>query len=218
MKMNPVMLNIPHIRQPQKSSQCGAACLAMIYQSHQHPIPIKDIWPKVKAFRANGNGENCRVNLMIRHAMEQGFIAIGVSVDDPIELIHTCLSNKIDVIALLSLGNGYAHFCVVTGFDDNCIFLNDPDQPVTSGRNCKIGNNAFIRRITPTEGSEIGKFITLILIAPKETPTISATVQCPATKHTFQTEVFSVIRLFHPMIVCVKDSVWCSEVVFNDSV
>lgn len=213
--MKSIRLDIPHIRQPKGSAKCGAACLAMIYQYHQHPMQISDIWPYVKGPGQKNHVENCRIPLMLRHAAKQNFIALGVSVDDPLSLIHTCLSNNIDVIPLYTAKNGCPHFSVITGFDETCLYLNDPDQPATMGKNRRIGNQAFLRSFIPPEGSDIGRYSPFILLGTSDIPTVPATVWCPGHNAIMEVDVFSVLRPFKPMLVCPDHGCWSSKSTFQ---
>mgnify|MGYP002530647482 CR=1 FL=1 len=203
------IVDVPHVRQPKGSTQCGAACLAMVYRYFDQPIAVDEIWKNVKGKAPKLDSEVCMLNLMLCHAMKQGFIAHGVAVENPLDMIRACLPNDISVISLYTTNAGVPHYSVISGYDDGCVYLNDPNEPPSIGKRRRVGCQAFLRSIEPPTGSQIGLYPPFLLIARKNTPLVSATVFCPAHSALLETMVFSALISFHPNLVCPDHSCWC---------
>lgn len=128
---------IPHIQQSTALRNCGAACLAMIYQKHRKRGKLRDITASVSVVMPDGY-PSCRNNLMIQNASSNGFIAAFISYNSLPELLKLCCDNCIDLILSFhpkdDLPTG--HFCVVCGYDNDNVYLNDPDKPRDKGGLC----------------------------------------------------------------------------------
>jgi len=169
-------MNIPHVKQPQYSNMCGAACLEMVYSFYGAPQPMAEIWPLVRGPGSDPLHDNCHTNLMTQHALNAGFKAIAVTCDTPIKLVNACLSQNIAVIALLhSDPSGVmGHYCIITGISYKGIFLNDSLLDEPKGHNRLMKENVFLSSMQA--GGTVSTSNTFLLIAPASASSVTASI------------------------------------------
>lgn len=159
---------IPHVVMEPNSAKCGATCLKMLYEYYGIQEDISDIWEAVRWYDKTLNRYNCNTYMMSIHSYKRhNLFSAFVSVLDPISLIRICLKRDIDVIPLYrpDLNSGYAHFSVVVDIDEHFIYLNDPEQPASTGAGYPIQIDVFKNMMLPAFNGEIRIPNTLLLVS-----------------------------------------------------
>ena len=162
--------SIQHVRQSDKGRNCGAACLSMLLRSYKKTGKMAEITDHISRTLDNGS-KSCRTSLMIKYAESKGLLCCAVSVSDIRETIARCLENNIDIIVSYhpSLDNPWGHFSVVTGYDEDSVYVNDPAKDSSEGANRRILFTELDKLMAPGRDlSEINQKNTVILLADKK--------------------------------------------------
>jgi ABC-type bacteriocin/lantibiotic exporter with double-glycine peptidase domain len=139
---------LPHFRQSDASRNCGAACLAMLYQFYRKKGSISEITDAVTGTTSSGM-PTCMLNLMIQDAWKKGFQCCGVSTKDLRTFIPTCLALGLEVIIAYHPVEGKpdSHFVVVSCCDDENVYVNDPSKTVAEGVNVPMSFDFLVARM-----------------------------------------------------------------------
>lgn len=134
--MKSIVLDVPHVQQPEGTTWCGATCLSMIYSYFGVQVLQEEIWKCVRAFDPLTKRPNCHTYLMVQDAQKRGFKAIGISVESQLDLLPICLAERVIPIALwrTKANDLYGHYCVITGLDYKGIHMNDPLMQESKGK------------------------------------------------------------------------------------
>jgi len=122
-------IDMPYVKQVSDMPFCGVACLSMIYEKKYHEDAIQHVlWNLVKKQSPNGR-EYCGTSELCLNAINMGYVTMTIKARDPISMFEFCLSNQIDLIILhhQKIGDTLAHFSVLTGIENDTIFVNNPD-------------------------------------------------------------------------------------------
>lgn len=158
--------NIPHVQQPINSAWCGAACLKMIYELYNIPCSLEEIWNEVKGIDERTHDVNCRLYLMGRHVRKMNLNPCVISTPNPIQTLDACFNAGLHVVTLFrsDLQSNLAHFVVVTGWDSDRIFFNDPWDDCSVGKDKSIPLVDWFLRGQPTATSQLTTANTMLLI------------------------------------------------------
>lgn len=166
-----IIKKIQHVRQSDKDRNCGAACLSMLFRYYRKTGTMTEITDHISRTLDNGN-KSCRTSLMIKYAESKGFLCCSVSVRNVRETIARCFENNIDVIVSYhpSQDTPWGHFSVVTGYDEDAVYVNDPAKDASEGANRKIAFAELEKLMAPgPDRREINRKNTVIMLADKKT-------------------------------------------------
>lgn len=159
---------IQHVRQSDKERNCGAACLAMVYQMYGKSNELQDITKNVMKISSNGK-RNCRNFLMLRDATEMGFLSYVVSAKDIREFIPFCLELGMEIIINYhpTERTMAGHFSLVSYVDSKFVYVNDPGQDAPIGINFPIYWGKLEKRmLSGTSLSEFYANNTMLVLLP----------------------------------------------------
>lgn len=171
------MLEIPYVRQSDAKRNCGAACLCMLLQYYRKKGSMAEITESISVKMPDGF-PSCRNNFILKYARSRKIPCCIVSVKDITTAIPTLLQAGIDVIISYrpNIDSPEGHFSVVTGCNDNQVFVNDPQKGLPDGKNYPIPYEYLQKAMKPLEGSSIKEIVrenTLVLLAnPNKKPSI----------------------------------------------
>lgn len=183
----------PHVRQSDKSRNCGAACLLMLFQKYNTKGTLKDITQAV-SITMPGGIPSCRNNLLVLHALSKKFDCCCVSATTVRDFIDICKKEKLDVILSYNPSNGkpYGHMVLVTGSDNTGVFVNDPQ--IDNGKNVKIEYSDLERRMMHIDGSnELVKDNTCIVLSPTKSGHRLEEISCTLMDAPHQVQFFHVL-------------------------
>lgn len=197
--------NIPHIQQPVGSPRCGAACLQMIYQYYGIPFSLDKVWESVRQLSAKGY-PYCSTYRMICDLRSHGLQAFGVAVNDVFQVIRECHANGIDVIlgCQFEKNRAVGHWLVATRQTDKNVYVNDPAQNRSQGKDYVIKNSKLEDLMHPN--GDITADNTLILVTNKSVNLSDVEIQHDA--HTSCISIFSCVLPHCWCIVCPDHDAW----------
>jgi ABC-type bacteriocin/lantibiotic exporter with double-glycine peptidase domain len=120
-------LNIPYFRQ-EKNTTCGVACLRMVMAFYSKDIKEFEL---EEACETGWLGNTC--GELVQCVKKYGFEAEEVE-NITTDYVKTILRKNHPIIALLDPAilyggiEGFGHFVVITGLEDDKICYNDPDM------------------------------------------------------------------------------------------
>lgn len=121
-----LVLDVPYQRQINRDA-CGAAALAMVYESFGVKCSQEEIWPRTAC---SGPGRLARTKtwLLCADALRLGFSALTIKACDPWRMLRECAAQNIRVILNHRLSNATpaGHYSVLVAIDDNHVVLHDP--------------------------------------------------------------------------------------------
>lgn len=167
--MNGIVRNIPHVRQSDRNRNCGAACICMLLHAYGKKGRLKDVTSEISVQLTSGL-PSCRNNRMIQFIQRKGIDCCGVSAKNIREIIPFCLNIGLDIIISYrpALNSPRGHFSVVTGFDNDRIFVNDPERDSPEGMNFPIlYDDLELMAKADLRGNEIVRDNTMLLLASK---------------------------------------------------
>ncbi len=156
---------LPFVKQS-KPSSCGAACLAMIYQSFGFQISEPEVFNSVIGTDAR-SGQNCRTYLMCQDAISRGFHATAFFSNDIRSTIKSCRAHDIELILLFHSApqSLCAHFCVVNNVLPGGVYLKDPELNATEERNLRFRDLDNLAKATGLPGDDICHDYTMIAVS-----------------------------------------------------
>jgi ATP-binding cassette, subfamily B, bacterial len=120
-------IRVPYHRQ-EGNTTCGVACLRMLFAFHGKDVTETELEETCEtSWLGNTCGE------LVRGSTKYGFEAEeieNVTIDD----LSAMLSKKMPLVALLDPAvlygglEGFGHFVVITGIENDIIYYNDPDM------------------------------------------------------------------------------------------
>ncbi|HZZ81684.1 MAG TPA: cysteine peptidase family C39 domain-containing protein [Gemmataceae bacterium] len=121
-----LVLDIPYQRQINRDA-CGAAALAMIYESFGVPCSQEEIWPRT-ACPGPGPSARTKTWLLCADALRLGFSALTIKALDPWQMLRECAAQNIRAILNHRLSNATpaGHYSVLVAIDENQVVLHDP--------------------------------------------------------------------------------------------
>lgn len=208
--MSSLRQNIPHVQQPSNTNWCGAACLKMVYEIYNIPCTLEEIWDAIKGTDERTYDENCRLYLMGRHVKQMNLNPCIISTPNPIATLDACFKGGIHVISLFrpNLQGDSSHFVVITGWDKERIFFNDPWDDATIGKNKALPLMDWLLRCQATETSQLIKSNTMVLIGNTQTATERLVgIHEPYIKSE-PVDIFPTIK--HPdlQVLCLEHDCW----------
>lgn len=167
------MRKIPHRRQSDKQRNCGASCIAMLFQTYGKNGKLSEITQAISRIMPNGI-PSCRNNLIAKYINDRGVPCCIVALNDICIALPKILQNDgIDVIIAYrpNVHSPEAHFSVVTGIDDKSVFVNDPQIDPPDGQNRPIPIVELQKQMAPLEGNNANEIVranTVILLSNPE--------------------------------------------------
>lgn len=195
-----------HVRQSDQSRNCGAACLAMLLRYYGKRGKLKDITKEISVTSPNGY-LTCRNSLIIRFAERNSIACCVVSAKDPISFIPFCLEHNIEIVMSYhpTENSPEGHDSLVTGCDNEFVFVNDPSMDSQNGTNLPIPLNKLPILMKANDFGEIVRDNTFLLFSklPTNLPLIKFSIEESTTKHSvyvFQEIVNQVTAFVDPYI------------------
>jgi hypothetical protein len=121
-----VVLDVPYQAQINRDA-CGAAALAMVYQSFGVQCTQEEIWPRT-ARPGPGRALRTKTWLLCADALRLGFSALTIKALDPWEMLRECAAQNIRAILNHRLSNATpaGHYSVLVAIDADHVVLHDP--------------------------------------------------------------------------------------------
>lgn len=113
---------------PQETDEyCGAAALAMVYQSYGVDVTQQIIWEGIASNSADG-GQCAHTNSLAMDALRRGFAALILRAKQPWKMLEVCDREGIRAILNLRIGRNshQGHYAVLFGLDGDHAVLHDP--------------------------------------------------------------------------------------------
>lgn len=140
----------------------------MLMQSYGKKGSVADITNQISVILSD-DFPSCRNNLMIQFASRHKLVACGVSVKSIRTSVMLCVANGIDILLSYhpSANDPAGHFSVLTGFDKENVYVNDPMLKADEGKDLAIPIKELEELMKPgLDLSEIVMPNTLLLFAP----------------------------------------------------
>lgn len=139
---------MPYFQQSKEKRNCGAACMAMLLHYYKMRGKVPDITTEITENLSDGM-TSCRNYLIVQYALKRGLNCSIVSCKDIKTFIPFCLEMGIEMFVSYHLEKDkpYGHFSLVTNFQDNKVFLNNPYPGRESGENECISVNELEERM-----------------------------------------------------------------------
>ena len=160
--------NFQHIRQSSQARNCGAACLAMLLHYYRKKGKLQEITDKISVVQENG-APSCRNYLIVQYVESRDFTCCVVSAKNAASFIPFCLSHGIELIlSYYPDENSWGgHFVLVTGCDEDHVYVNDPEISPPEGVNLKISLASLAAKMKSRPNGEITRDNVFVLISPK---------------------------------------------------
>jgi len=206
MSNEPLLLNIPHIKQPENSYRCGAVCLEMLFDHLGMHVDQDVIWNAVSA-KVDTPYKDCRINKMVLFARNHDLDAVAVSSLYPLKIVETCLQLGIyPILRYRPVSNSDClHFSLAVGYSDAGIYLNDPLLDASEGKGRIIDRFTLQQRMNPLPNQNFAPRM-VILIAPhgQELDMLPVKTHANGSYCTEHEPVFSCLSSFNPVVLCAK--------------
>jgi hypothetical protein len=120
------VLDVPYQRQI-NGDACGAAALAMVYESFGVKCSQEQIWLRT-ACRELGRPPRTKTWLLCADALGLGFSALTIKARDPWQTLRDCAAQNVRAILNHRLSNATpaGHYSVLVAIDENHVVLHDP--------------------------------------------------------------------------------------------
>lgn len=136
---------------------CGVACIKMLCEFHKIETPTIDRMSELTSLMVKDNG----LTLQQLDSLAKYYGLSTFVIDATIQRIKILIDSQTPLVVLIDyeyIPNRWdkkytgQHFVVVTGYDDNYIYYNDPDYPNETGKNVKTPITNFdnaLRKANP---------------------------------------------------------------------
>ena len=166
---------LPHRRQSDRGRNCGAACLAMLFEHYKiRPSNLKEITSQVSAPGKDGQ-PLCFNSLIVQYAQKRGVHCSVVSARDPRTFIPYCLEQGLELFVNYhpTLGNPIAHYSLVSYVSGDKVYLNDPQLDAPLGVNHEVSLDALCQGLQKTGPNDTLGISDTILVFAKEDSNVS---------------------------------------------
>lgn len=172
---------LPHFRQPENSSWCGATCLSMLYKHYGYDIPQQNILPDVIM-----NGL-CYTHLMLNHLLNHRIPAMAVSAAS-LDIIEKSLLNGYDIMLLYrpKTSQSLTHWAIVSYSEGGSVFVNDPNESSENGINKRLKRDMLFKNMQKYIGSAIVANFTMLVLRNPKSATTSRRIDCGVCKNSFE--------------------------------
>jgi len=192
---------LPHKRQSDKCRNCGAACLAMIFEYYKKPGKIKEITNSISD--VFNNAPSCRNYLMVRYASDRGFPCCVVSAKDIRTFIPFCLNQGYELIISYhthppeadSSRRRLGHMAVVVGVGGENVYVNDPEKDKPDGLCAPLAFEFLESRMKTRGGDdEITGDNVVMVLSPLKANRAKAILRVPEDNDSHEVFVFEDLR------------------------
>lgn len=162
---------LPHRRQSDRGRNCGAACLAMLFEHYKiRPSNLKDITSQVSAPGKDGL-PLCFNSLIVQYAQKRGVHCSVVSARDPRTFIPYCLEQGLELFVNYHpiLGSPIAHYSLVSYVSGDKVYLNDPQLDAPLGVNHEVSLDALCQGLQMNGPNDtLGRSDTFLVFAKSD--------------------------------------------------
>lgn len=162
---------LPHRRQSDRGRNCGAACLAMLFEHYKiRPSNLREITSQVSAPGQDGQ-PLCFNSLIAQYAQKRGVHCSVVSARDPRTFIPFCLEQGFELFVNYHPDpkKPLAHYSFVSYVADDKIYLNDPQLDASLGINHEVSLDTLCQGLQKMgHNDELGISDTILVFAKED--------------------------------------------------
>ena len=193
-----MLINVPYIKQPLKSTKCGAACAAMLIKYYEKKdVDIDVIWNHIGSISPELGRPYCKTHKIGDYLTKNHFNACTVRYSSLKKLLEFCISNEIaPIINHKSFENNFGgHFSVVKNISGDIVVINDPES---KKRNTVSLNNLIAAAEKNSVRDEVGGNIAVIPIMDKFPNKVTP---CPRCSFEINTSLSDMVNVSEMIII-----------------